>query len=313
MSRCNRAALAASLLIASATAAHAAPRAFVASTGNDANTASSCAPTTPCRSFTAAHSVVDPGGEIVALDAAGYGPVTITKSVTITTNSGYYAGIAASTGTAVSIPVADVDVVLRGLDLRGTGATTGVQMTQTARLTIENCIVSGFAHHGIEVTGFNALVWIANTIVRANGDNAGAGGSFSGIFIAGAMASLDTVNMSHNARAGLEVREAVPTGNTTVSVANSSSSFSTYGYLAVNAGSSGSANLVVVQSTAARNSGAGVQAGSTGTHVSVGKSQVVGNAKGFVNSGGVFVTYGDNAVESNGTNIEGTMWSQPGQ
>ena len=297
--------------LAFADGVHASQRVFVASNGSDAN--SGCLFISPCRTFAVALEQVDAGGEIVALDAAGYGPVTITKSVTITTNSGYYAGIAASTGTAISIPVADIDVVLRGLDLRGFGATTGVQMTQTARLTIENCIVSGFTHHGIEITGFNALVWIVNTIVRANGDNGGAGGSFSGIFISGAMASLNNVSMSHNARAGLEVREAVPTGTTTVSVANSSSSFSTYGYLAVNAGSSGSANLVVVQSSAAKNAIAGVQAGSTGTHVSVGKSQVVGNTKGLVNVGGVFVTYGDNAVESNGTNIEGTMSSQAGQ
>jgi len=39
---------------------------------------------------------VDPGGEVIALDAAGYGAVTITKSVNIIANPGFYAGITAS-------------------------------------------------------------------------------------------------------------------------------------------------------------------------------------------------------------------------
>src|ERR1700693_735661 len=84
-----------------ATPAEAAQRAFVSSTGSDANTASGCGLAMPCRTFASAMTVVSDGGEIVALDAAGYGPVAIDKSVTITSNPGFYAGIAASSGYAV--------------------------------------------------------------------------------------------------------------------------------------------------------------------------------------------------------------------
>jgi hypothetical protein len=56
-----------------------APRAFVASTGSDANAAQACARSAPCRTFQAAVDVVDDGGEVIALDAAGYGAVTITS------------------------------------------------------------------------------------------------------------------------------------------------------------------------------------------------------------------------------------------
>src|SRR6266404_6105434 len=83
-------------------------RLFVASFGSDTN---NCFLATPCRTFQVAHNLVDPGGEVVALDAAGYAPLTITKSVTITANPGFYAGVAAATGNSVTIATASVNVV----------------------------------------------------------------------------------------------------------------------------------------------------------------------------------------------------------
>src|SRR5450755_1642291 len=102
--------------------AEAVQRVFVSSFGNDANTATNCGFTNPCRGFTAAMTVVDSGGEVVALDAAGYGAVTITKSVTIAANPGFYAGISASSGSAVTIATASVNVTLRGLNINSVGA-----------------------------------------------------------------------------------------------------------------------------------------------------------------------------------------------
>src|SRR5258705_6919811 len=94
--------------------AQAGQRVFVSSTGNDANTAGGCVFANPCRGFTAAMSVVDPGGEVVAIDAAGYGVVTITKSVTILANPGFYARITASSGGGVTLPTAGANLILRG-------------------------------------------------------------------------------------------------------------------------------------------------------------------------------------------------------
>jgi len=72
--------------------AYAAPqRTFVsAQHGDDANTANNCSVTLPCRNFNAAIGVVNAGGEVVALDSAGYGPVTISKAVTLTLKPGTY-------------------------------------------------------------------------------------------------------------------------------------------------------------------------------------------------------------------------------
>jgi hypothetical protein len=55
-------------------------RTFVASIGTD-NPA--CSITAPCRSFAAAITATSSNGEIIVLDSAGYGKVTITKSVSI--------------------------------------------------------------------------------------------------------------------------------------------------------------------------------------------------------------------------------------
>lgn len=53
---------------------------WVASNGNDAN---SCLRDGPCRTFAAAYAKTEPLGTIRAVDAADYGPLTITKSITL--------------------------------------------------------------------------------------------------------------------------------------------------------------------------------------------------------------------------------------
>jgi hypothetical protein len=54
----------------------AAQRTFVASYGLDTNP---CTHDQPCRAFTAALAVTSAGGEVVALDSAGYGTATIAQ------------------------------------------------------------------------------------------------------------------------------------------------------------------------------------------------------------------------------------------
>src|SRR5881394_3436360 len=70
-------------------------RTFVASTGNDANT---CGRTDPCRSFAAALLQTANNGEVVPLDSAGYGTMTITQPVSVITPLGIHAAITAGGG-----------------------------------------------------------------------------------------------------------------------------------------------------------------------------------------------------------------------
>src|SRR5215471_12490618 len=114
-------------------------RVFVASYGNDANP---CTFTSPCRTFQQAINVVTTGGEVTAIDSAGFGPINITKAVTITSPDGVEAGIVpTSGGNAITIGAGTNDaVVLRGLTLNGGGVGfNGILFNSGGRLTVTNC------------------------------------------------------------------------------------------------------------------------------------------------------------------------------
>jgi hypothetical protein len=146
---------------------HAAQRTFVASYGSDGN---ACSLAAPCRGFAAAITHTDPGGEIIVLDSAGYGTVTIDKSVSIIAPPGVYAGVSVFSGDGITINGAGVEVVLRGLTINGQGGDDGIFYTLGAKLHVENCVIAGMAGDGV-VIGFGGNVSITDTIVRNNGDN----------------------------------------------------------------------------------------------------------------------------------------------
>jgi len=130
--------------------AQARARVFVASYGDDANP---CTFGSPCKTFQQAVNAVDPGGEVTAIDSAGFGPITITKAVTITSPDGVEAGIVPPTtgGNAITIAAGSTDaVVLRGLTLNGSAvvgfATNGIVFNSGASLTVVNCLAQNF--HG---------------------------------------------------------------------------------------------------------------------------------------------------------------------
>jgi hypothetical protein len=153
--------------------AGAAPRTFVASFGNDANV---CSLPLPCRGFARALTQTDPGGEILVLDTAGYGAVTVDKAVSIIAPAGVYAGISATSGDGIVVNAPGAIVVLRGLDINGTGtsAGSGILHQAAASLLIDHCTVSGFANDfigGDGATGIRILagpVTIANSVVKNN-------------------------------------------------------------------------------------------------------------------------------------------------
>src|SRR5690242_8003749 len=92
------AALAAGLVLACtlSTAVHAqATRTFVSPAGNDAD---NCSLAAPCRTFAAAYTATNAGGEIAVLGTAGYGPLTINKAISIVNGGGFEAGIAVPSG-----------------------------------------------------------------------------------------------------------------------------------------------------------------------------------------------------------------------
>ena len=159
--------------------ANARARVFVASYGNDSNP---CTFGSPCKTFQSAVNVVDPGGEVTAIDSAGFGPITITHAVTITSPDGVEAGIVPPAGgAAITINAGTSDhVVLRGLTLDGSGVGfDGVVFNSGAGLTIANCVVQNFIFDGSNIsTGHGILIQptsgtfdfaITNTTAANNG------------------------------------------------------------------------------------------------------------------------------------------------
>ena len=131
------------MLTAAISAQAATLRAFVSSTGNDANAATNCAQTAPCRTFAGAFPTVTAGGELIALDTSGYGPLTnINKAITVAANPGSTAFVVAATGTAgftVNGGPADV-IILRNISFNGSNAanTTGV-LHNSGKLVLDGC------------------------------------------------------------------------------------------------------------------------------------------------------------------------------
>src|SRR5262245_32917243 len=145
------AALLAASLCAGAPAAWGATaqRTFVSALGNDANL---CALASPCRGFAAAMAQTNPGGEIVVLDSAGYGPVTITKAVSIVVPPGIYAGVSVTLAGTDGIVVnagGTEEVILRGLTINNQGGNNGVVFNSGAALYIESCTIRGFSAPGM--------------------------------------------------------------------------------------------------------------------------------------------------------------------
>ena len=124
-----------------------AQRTFVSSAGDDLNV---CSLVAPCRSFGRALTQTNDSGEIIVIDSAGYGVVTIGKSVSIVAPAGVYAGISVFPGTdGVVIAGAGIEVALRGLTINGQGGNRGIFYTFGARLRVSSCVISKMSGAGI--------------------------------------------------------------------------------------------------------------------------------------------------------------------
>ena len=152
-------------------------RVFVASYGSDSNP---CTFLSPCRNFQQAVNVVAAGGEVTAIDSAGFGPININQAVTITSPNGIEAGIAAApAGNAITISVGPSDVVtLRGLTLNGANSgANGVVFNGGGKIAIIDCKITNYTQYGVLVETqpgvvFNVpttTVLISNTYVAENG------------------------------------------------------------------------------------------------------------------------------------------------
>jgi hypothetical protein len=245
-------------------------RVFVSATGSDANT---CTFAAPCRTFQHAHDTVAAGGEIDVLDPAGYGAVTISKAISIQGHG--YAGIAAASGTAITINAGGSDVVsLRGLLIDGIGTGLfGVTFAGGFGLDIQDCLIRNFAGNrsaaAISVTAASGgWLLVSNTHITAN-------------------------------NGGVSVTPAAPAGSpfhTTISNSVISGNFDGIGVAPVVGGA-----LVMVWHSALTNNSDVAIFLTNSSDVIVTKSIITLNAVGLRSAGvgNSIISYGDNALGFN--------------
>jgi hypothetical protein len=276
-----------------------AQRTFVSGSGTDSG---NCPLAAPCRSFAYAVTQTPDHGEIAVLNTAGYGAVTITRSISIVNPGGVEAGIAVgSGGTAITISAGASDIVaLRGLTIEGAQiGLRGIYLTSGGTLEIDNCVVRDFTGNAIDIepTGTTVLR-ISNSIASDNGHDGilvvpSGSGTASGV--------IDHVAVSSNAANGIAVSGASgPAVN--ISITNSVVSGNTQ------AGIIAQAATVSVGATTAANNGTGILANTSGT-IQLTQSLVTGNTTGVNASAGAVDTFGDNNINLNTTNITGSLTS----
>jgi hypothetical protein len=301
--------------------AFAAQRTFVSSTGVDTNP---CSIVAPCRSFATALAHTDADGEIIVLDSAGYGPVTIAQSVSIIAPPGVYAGISVfPTFDGVVVNGVGARVTLKGLSINGQGGNVGIHFQQGARLDVDRCAISGMGGNGITADAASGTVTIADTVARGNGNygilvigalqasivrsRAEVSGNAGFAFADGATVSVVESVAANNTDIGVHVLTNPAGATTKVTLDRLEASGSATGVLA-NAVASGAKTVVhVTRSNLSHNANSGLQAccpAYLGTlTASVTDSLVANNASGvalYAPTASWTMTVGGNRTVDNG-------------
>jgi hypothetical protein len=300
------AALALAVTLPAVSAQAQAPRTFVSAAGSDNSTCSFAA---PCRHFQAAVDATSAGGEVDALDPAGYGPITINQGITIEGQGWSY--IAPPAGqSAITINAVSGNVVIHGVSLNGAGIagpTNGIVLSSAGSLAVTDCVVQNFAGSGptngagilIQPTSGTLNFLIANTIVTNN--------QFVGIYYypqsgsANANGIIDNVNASSNGN-GIGANTTLASGGS-VFIAISNSIASTNADDGLDA-TNGPGTLTFSEDNVrvSENGLRGIFASGT-PKVLLGRSVVTGNFIGILNSTApnTFYTYKDNRINLNGS------------
>ena len=287
--------LALAVTLPSVSAQAQAARTFVSAAGNDSNP---CSIVAPCRHFQAAVNSTAVGGEVDALDPAGYSPFTINQAITIEGQGWSYIAPPAN-GAAITINAVSGNVVIHGVSLNGdgvTGATNGIVFNSGGTLTVRDSVIRNFTGIGINfvptASGLTQL-FVSNTIVSDNGTH---GIAIAPSGAATANSVLDHVQIEHNGIAGLLISTAVAT-NVTISDCVSSNN----GQAGIGEGMlvDGLHAYLAVRRCNISNNYTGVEADDSAI-IRLSQSQITGNQIGWTtnNSGSVGSTF-DNLIDNN--------------
>lgn len=152
-----------------------ATRTWVSGVGDDANP---CSRTAPCKTLSGAMGKTADKGEINALDPAGYGTVTITKSITIDLSNTLGSvlgagvnGIVINDTNSLTGP-GSIVVTLRGIDLTGWGGNsiggTGILISSAKAVHVENLRIRNFATGIADTRTIGGSLYVNHTVISNN-------------------------------------------------------------------------------------------------------------------------------------------------
>jgi len=287
------------LLVLPSSASAQATRTWVSGVGDDANP---CSRTAPCKTFAGSISKTAAKGEINCLDPGGFGGVTITKAIKIRCQH-TEAGVLVSGTNAIVVNAAATDsVILRGLDIHGTGTgLNGIRVLQAERVKVYDTEISGFARNGVDFEPANsgAKGLVRSSTIEDNGGN--------GVLVAPPDPG-DRVRMT--------VRHSDLSSNGCGITATSHSLSPTFDYAAncgtLTTGSAGAPKVGLFYNAIMDHDDVAGAAGSTGAFsngpqatIQIGGNEITGNTNGIrsidVGLNGIF-SFGDNYIYGNTTN-----------
>jgi hypothetical protein len=272
-----------------------ASRTWVSGVGDDANP---CSRTAPCKTFAGAISKTAAAGEINIIDPAGYGGVTITKSITIN-GGGSFASILVSGTNGVIVNVGASDVVtIRNVSINGLGTgLSGIKMLGSGSLFVENVDIHQFTDKGIDFQPTGAAqLFVTNAAIRNTG---------GGILVKPA-AGISTTAQVRDSILEQNVYGIRAEDRSSVSIERSTAAGNlNNGFLAISA--SQAVQMTIDSSIASNNrnpssSSSGIHSNGALSAIRISNVVVTNNDIGLTLAGGSVASWGNNKIAGNNLN-----------
>lgn len=279
--------------------AHAqATRTWVSGVGDDVNP---CSRTAPCKTFAGAISKTAAAGEINCLDSAGFGAVTITKSISIICE-GVIGGVLSSGTNGIIInALATDEVVLKGLDINGANTgLNGIRVLSVGAVTIQDTIIQNTTGFGIQINNTAASTFM---ISRVTSTNNASGGVQLRPNAASALATGIIENLiAYKNGAGIVIDG---NGGSSVNATIRESDLGNNTGAGLSASTGGAALVAMVTKTAIAGNGTGINAGAN-TFIRIGQTEINANSVGI---SGTVSSFGTNQILGNGSGEAVTLLS----
>lgn len=284
-----------------------ASRTWVSGVGDDANP---CSRTAPCKTFAGTISKTATGGYINCLDPAGFGAVTIIKSITIQCEEETGHIVTQGTSAIIVNTPANSVVTLRGLSLEGflqngsSAGLHGINFIGAGTLQVQEVVIHDFSQNGINFapsSGIATLHVTDETVITNN--NAG-NTAFAGIMIkpsggAAVNADINGVQVESNAN-GIQADGTGGGGAINVNVRDCKIASNTN--TGIVATTNGPAIAMTVNNTAVMYSAnTGIASNGAATTVRIGSSTISNNVTGVAILGGsTMQSFKNNQFSANG-------------